>query len=83
MLNFSINYRVLANDKWHHVYRIDTAHGYLHEQRYWIGTESILLKSKEKLFATRKELFNHCIDDVKRNHRLYKKLYFDRVGKEL
>ena len=49
VLSFSVNYRILVNGKWHQVYRIDTAHGYLHEQRYWISVESIPLRLKEKL----------------------------------
>ena len=79
VLNFAINYRVLINGKWRQVYRIDTAHGYLHEQRYWINIESIQLRAKEKLFATRKKLLNHCIDEVKQNYRSYKKLYLDKL----
>lgn len=79
VLNFSINYRILADEEWCQVYRIDTAHGYLHEQRYWISTESIRLEPKEKAFTTKKELLNHCIDGVKHNYWLYKKLYLDKL----
>lgn len=79
VLGFSINYRILVDDDWCQVYRVDTAHGYLHEQRYWIGTESIPLKSKEARFATRKELFSHCLDDVKQNHELYRKLRLEKL----
>ena len=79
VLSFSVNYRILVNGKWHQVYRVDTAHGYLHEQRYWISAESIQLRAKEKLFATRKELLNHYIDEIKQNYRLYKKLYLEKL----
>ncbi|MEK6837489.1 MAG: hypothetical protein AABX69_02455 [Nanoarchaeota archaeon] len=80
VLNFSINYRILVNNEWCQVYRIDTAHGYLHEQRYWIGTEPISLKSKEGRFTTRKELFSHCLDEIKQSHELYRKLYLNKLG---
>ena len=79
VLNFAINYRILINSEWRQVYRIDTAHGYLHEQRYWISTESMRLRAKEKLFPTRKELLNHCIDEVRRNYWLYKRLYLEKL----
>ncbi len=79
VLNFSVNYRILIGEEWRQVYRIDTAHGYLHEQRYWISTESIRLEPKEKAFTTKKELLNHCIDKIKYNHWLYKKLYLDKL----
>ena len=79
VLSFSVNYRILVNGKWHQVYRIDTAHGYLHDQRYWISAESIQLRAKDKLFATRKELLTYCIDEVKQNYRLHKKLYLEKL----
>lgn len=35
--DFAINLSLLEEDKAIDVYRVDTKHGYLHEQRFWIS----------------------------------------------
>lgn len=38
---FALNYRAKIRGNFFEVYRVDTAHGFLHEQRYWLTPEPI------------------------------------------
>ncbi|MCX6775953.1 MAG: hypothetical protein NT130_03845 [Candidatus Micrarchaeota archaeon] len=40
---FSLNYRAFIKDKWHDVYRIDSYHDYVHEQKFWKSEKPIPL----------------------------------------
>jgi len=39
IIDFAINVCLLRDDKSEDVYRIDTKHGYLHEQKFWISAK--------------------------------------------
>lgn len=41
IVKFSLNYRTLVNERWENVYRIDSYHDYVHEQRFWVSNEPI------------------------------------------
>lgn len=43
LIGFVLNLRCKIEDVWRQVYRVDTVHGYLHEQRFWISSEPIPL----------------------------------------
>ncbi len=47
MVKFALNYRAKIKGEWHEVYCVDTAHNYLHEQRYWITPKPIKLSKYE------------------------------------
>ena len=38
--DFAINITLLENEKTEDVYRVDTKHKYLHEQRFWVSPKS-------------------------------------------
>ncbi len=42
---FVISYRARIGDEWNEVFRVDTAHGFLHAQRFWESAKPIELKS--------------------------------------
>ncbi len=43
VIDFAINASLLEDGKFTDVYRVDTKHGYLHEQRFWISPKPIPL----------------------------------------
>ena len=68
---FVLNYRSRINGTWHEIYRIDTCHGYLHEQRFWRSPEPIRLPHTGNL----KQSFNLFLDEIKNNYERYLRLY--------
>ncbi len=74
--SFSLNYRTKISQSFFEVYRVDTAHGFLHEQRYWLTPEPIPIP------ATGKDLnavFNFYLEQIKQNFERYKNYYFERM----
>jgi len=45
VIKFALNYRSKIDGTWHEIYRVDNAHGFLHEQKFWRGWEPLRLKS--------------------------------------
>lgn len=74
VIYFVLNYRTKINDKWHEVYRVDTAHGYLHEQRYWISDKPIPLRNIMPL----KIIFDYYLFQIKENYEKYKQYYIQK-----
>ena len=72
---FVINYRARfkeTGDEWHEIYRIDTRHGYLHEQRYWISPDPIRIDESQK---SRTQFAYEAIDRLKTDHLRFKQKY--------
>lgn len=69
---FSLNYRAKIGESFFEVYRVDTAHGFLHEQRFWLTPKPIPipLMGKDLNYA-----FNFYLDQVKENFERYRKYY--------
>ncbi|MFC1733942.1 hypothetical protein ACFL6I_26875 [candidate division KSB1 bacterium] len=68
---FVLNYRAKIGDKWHDIYRVDTCHGYLHEQRFWRSPRPIKLPQT----STLKLMFDFFLEEIRNNHEKYKRYY--------
>lgn len=73
---FSLNYRTKIGESFFEVYRVDTAHASLHEQRYWITPEPIPIPAIGKEL---KEIFDFYLDHIKENFGRYRKYYLERM----
>jgi len=71
---FVLNLRCRIDNKWHEVYRMDTAHGYLHEQRYWISDRPIPLTRNMPL----QYVFESFMEQVRKNHERYMRYYIEK-----
>lgn len=72
---FVLNLRCRIGDEWHEVYRVDTAHGYLHEQRYWVSPEPIpLMQHTSMQYA-----FEFYMGHVRKNFSRYRRYYLERM----
>jgi hypothetical protein len=83
---FVINYRARfpgETPEWREIYRMDTCHDYLHEQRFWDDPEPRALKQKGK---TLKQIFDEAWENISKNYARYKAMYWlkkiKRIGKE-
>ena len=72
-IGFVLNYRAEINGEWHQIYRVDTCHGYLHEQRFWMSNKPIALKGYDTLNLN--ELFVLFRRKIKNNFKRYKEYY--------
>lgn len=77
--DFTLNYRTKINEKFFEVYRVDTAHGFLHEQKYWLTTKPIPIPSLGRDLS---DIFNFYLDEIKENFERYKKYYLERMKTE-
>ncbi len=73
---FSLNYRTKIGESFFEVYRVDSAHGFLHEQRYWLTPEPIPIPTMGKDLN---DVFNFYLDQIRQNFGRYKKYYLDRM----
>jgi len=73
---FSLNYRAKIGKDFFQIYRVDTAHGFLHEQRFWITPEPIPIP---KMGKELKEIFEFYLDSIKGNYLRYRKYYEERM----
>lgn len=78
VVGFVINLRAWIADNWHEIYRIDTCHGYLHEQRFWISPNPIPMAIQADLSL--KQVVNKYLEKVKQNYERYKKYYLENLG---
>lgn len=78
VVDFVLNYRAKFEDVWYQVYRVDTSHGYLHEQRLWITPEPIPLPR----FAdfSLKYVFDFYLRQIKNSYPRYRGYYRERMG---
>lgn len=70
---FSINVSIVGKEFPEDVYRVDTAHGYLHEQRFWESPKP--LEVDRVWFRNYSEAFNYYRKEVARNCLRWAKLY--------
>ena len=73
---FSLNYRTKIGESFFEVYRADTAHGFLHEQRYWLTPEPIPIPTMGKDLN---DIFNFYLEQIKQNFERYRDYYIDRM----
>lgn len=73
---FAINYSAKIDDKWRAVYRVDNYHGFVHEQRLWIGNEPIPLHEYESMDL--KDVFDIFFQKVKEGHASFRKYFKGR-----
>ncbi|MBU2099803.1 hypothetical protein KKG83_01100 [Candidatus Micrarchaeota archaeon] len=76
VVDFSLNYRAKICESFFEIYRVDTAHGFLHEQRFWITPEPIPVPSMERNLNY---IFNFYLNQIKENFKRYKSYFEDRM----
>ena len=74
---FVINLRCRFNDIWHAVYRVDTCHKYLHEQRFWIAPEPITLPLWEESLEG---VFVFYLNQIKQSFWRYRQYYLEKLN---
>jgi len=74
---FVLNLRCLIDDLWYQIYRVDTAHGYLHEQRFWISPEPVPLIQHTSLDYA----FEFYMRQIRDSFERYRKYYTDKMNK--
>ncbi|MFH1586664.1 MAG: hypothetical protein ABID38_02310 [Candidatus Diapherotrites archaeon] len=74
---FALNYRTKIGGNYHEVYRVDTAHGQLHEQKYWISPYPIPLKA---LVGDINYNATFYVLEIKKNFERYKKYFLGKRG---
>lgn len=79
VVGFSLNYRAKIGKSYFQIYRVDTAHGFIHEQRYWITPEPIPIPRMGKEL---KDVFEFYLDSIKDNFKRYRKYYEERMKLE-
>ncbi len=76
IVNFSLNYGTKISESFFEVYRGDTAHDFLHEQRYRIIPEPTPIPTMGKDLN---DVFNFYLDQIKENFARYKRYYLERM----
>lgn len=76
--DFAINISLLVDHEQKDVFRVDTAHGYLHVQKFWISGKPEKLQEKRK--KDYKGDFGNWKDKVLKNYEEYIKLYKKKFG---
>jgi len=75
LLGFVLSYRARIGDEWCEVFRVDTAHGYLHMQRFWESRKPRGLREFEDMPL--EAAFYHFLDRIKGNWKRYR-TYMER-----
>ncbi len=78
IVGFVLNLRFRIGEKWHEVYRVDTAHGYLHEQRFWISHEPIPLIQDGSF----DQIFEFYMNLIKKDFERFKSYYLKKKSAE-
>jgi len=74
---FALNMRSKIGNDWREVYRVDTAHGYLHEQRFWISAKPTPIKQQSQM----QYAFEHYMEQIKNNFERYRKYYLEKSNR--
>ena len=77
VVEFALNYRTNIDGNYHEIYRVDTAHGYLHEQRHWISPAPIPLHT---LTNDLNPSVTFYISEIKKNFERYKQYFLQKRG---
>lgn len=73
IVKFSLNYRAWINDKWFVVYRIDSYHKFLHEQKFWISDKPISIPRTSYIITD--EEVNWLLKRIYENYKHYRSLF--------
>ncbi len=73
---FSLNYRAKIGEMFFEVYRVDTAHGFLHEQKYWLSPGPISIHA---MGNDLNGIFNFYLDKIKQNFERYRNYYICKM----
>lgn len=76
---FALNYRARICTKFHAIYRIDTMHNYLHEQRFWLSAKPIPIAAMGRSLNF---IFNFYLEQIKQNYQRYKRYYLEKMQAE-
>lgn len=78
IVHFSINVSIITERRNNiDVYRVDTAHGCLHEQKFWISSKPKYLEKKQK--ENYSTIFNQKRKEVLENYIRWVKLYKSKL----
>lgn len=80
VVHFSINVSIIGEEHPEDVYRVDTAHGYLHEQRFWQSPEPIPIP--EERFTSYSHAFLYHRKEVACNFVRWAELYRARMSEK-
>lgn len=75
IIRFALNLRTRIDGIWYQVYRVDTAHGYLHEQRFWVSPEPIPLMQQTSMDYA----FEFYMRQIKDSYERYRKYYIGKM----
>ena len=76
IVKFSLSYRTLIKNKWREVYRIDSYHDYVHEQKFWVSDKPIKIQRFTSI-VTGFEIRRY-LESIKRNFKHYRSLFHER-----
>lgn len=76
--DFAINVSILSGNERKDVFRVDTAHGYLHVQKFWISGMPEKLQDRRK--KDYKGDFGSWKDKVLKNYEEYVNAYKNKFG---
>ncbi|MFQ5796687.1 MAG: hypothetical protein ACE5JP_16790, partial [Candidatus Bipolaricaulia bacterium] len=68
--SFAVSYSTKIEEEWHEVIRYDTAHGFLHVQRFWRSPEPVPLPEFERIPYGK--LVNQFVDEITDNMTRYR-----------
>lgn len=79
VVGFALNYRTKTEESFYEVYRVDTAHGYLHEQKYWISPDPIPIMG---FVGDLNYNATFYVLEIKKNFEKYKKYFLQKRGEK-
>lgn len=71
-----LNYRAKIGAKFHAIYRVDTVHNFLHEQKFWLNPEPIPIAMMGQGLNY---IFNFYLEQTKENYQRYKRYYLEKM----
>ena len=78
--NFVLNYRAVypeIGEQWVEVYRVDTCHGYLHEQRFWLSPKPIRIQMGPRMNL--REVLRSKLETLKQEYPRLRQLLLLRL----
>ena len=73
VIGFAVQLEVLVNNQWQVVIRYDSAHGFAHIDKYYIGGRKI----KKELNLKLSEALIVADEDIKENWKIYQKAFLE------
>jgi len=70
---FTVQLEVYVNDQWREVIRYDSAHGFAHIDRYYLGGRKV----KKELNLKLNEALTLADEDIKENWKAYQKAFLE------